>query len=71
MSEPTFRQHRILEFVEASGAVGATGKEDNIDQYWELVRAGYLNNLVPLTGPYEWTFKLTPKAEDYLAENHT
>ena len=68
MNEPTHRQHKILETVEALGdSCYKTGNEDDIDLYWELVRGGYLRNLVLIGGgQYEWQFKLTVKAVQYL-----
>jgi hypothetical protein len=69
MSEPTFRQHKILEKIAVVDEVYRTGKEDDIELYWELVRAGYLKNLVNITGPYDWTFRITEQAEDYLSKN--
>ena len=68
MTEPTYKQHKILEDVEAHDGVRMTGKEYNIELYWQLVRSGYLKNLVTLTGIYEWKFILTEEAEEYLAK---
>jgi len=66
MQEPTFKQHKILEAINEQGQELMTGKEDNIQLYWELVRSGYLKNLCILGGSYEWKFKLTEQAERYL-----
>ena len=66
MTEPTHSQHIILEVIEQGGPMAMTGKEDDIELYWELVRSGYLNNLCLLMGEYEWKFVLTDKAKEYL-----
>jgi hypothetical protein len=66
MEEPTYKQHKILEKVQGKTAIEMTGKEDNIELYWELVRGGFLRNLINMSGPYNWTFMLSDKAEEYL-----
>ena len=67
MEEPTFKQHKVLESInEQGGSEYMTGKEDNIELYWELVRGSYLNNLVVMSGIFEWRFVLTEQAETYL-----
>lgn len=66
--EPTFREHKVLENISKNGAERKTGKEDNIEMYWELVRDGFLLN-TPLTqAGYDWSFKLTEKAVSYLED---
>lgn len=67
--EPTHKQHKILQTINAMGCMYRTGKEHDIELYWELVRAGYLKNLVTLSGMYEWKFILTEIAEKYLADS--
>lgn len=68
MNEPTHRQHQILETVDALGkSCYKMGDESDMESYWELVRAGYLQNLVVIGGPYEWKFILTDKAKEYLS----
>lgn len=68
MSEPTYKQHKIL--VSIQGTMGAFLKDnhENIDMYWELVRSGFLKNLIVMSGEFNWRFILTDKAEEYLAE---
>lgn len=67
MQEPTYRQHKVLEKVQRNGdKIDKFNSDDDIEIYWELVRAGYLKNLVRLSGA-DWTFKLTEKADEYLA----
>lgn len=68
MNEPTHRQHQILETVDAIGnRCYKTGAESDIELYWELVRSGYLQNLVLLEGQFEWQFILTDTAKEYLS----
>jgi hypothetical protein len=66
MEEPTHKQHKILQEVQEKTAIGMIGKEDDIELYWELVRGGFLRNLVNMSGPNNWTFMLSDKAEKYL-----
>lgn len=66
MSEPTYKQHKILENIDTNGCVYATGEEDNIELYWELVRSGYLKNLAIVGGIADWKFILAEKGEAYL-----
>ena len=66
--EPTHRQHKVLENIYHQGSEYMSGKEDNIELYWELTRGGYLNNLVMMSGMFDWKFVLTDKAEEYLED---
>lgn len=55
--EPTYKQHKILESIPEEGR-----EFDNCDltnDHWELVRGGYVNNLVSFS--HDWTFKITEK----------
>ena len=65
MEEPTFKQHKKLQEANEMDLM-RTGKEDDIDLIYELVRGGYMNNLVMLGGAYEWRFVITEKGEEYL-----
>lgn len=65
--EPTYRQHKVIELVQRNGnRIDKFDSDEDIETYWELVRSGYLKNLVRLSGA-DWTFKLTEKAEEYLS----
>ena len=66
--EPTHKQHLLLKRIYRDGYHEKTGKQKDIELYWELVRAGYLQNLVTIFGRYEWVFKLTDKALKYLGK---
>lgn len=63
-TEPTFLQHNLLEFIEKKGGSIRTTEHEDLDLHWELVRAGYLRNLVCL--PTGWKFDLTDKGTEYL-----
>lgn len=56
----------IKRIVKIGGYERMTGKEDNIESYWVLVRAGFLKNLVTNLGDYEWKFIITNKGYKYL-----
>lgn len=66
MQEPTFKQHKILEKIASVGTLFRKGDEDDIDDIYELVRAGYVKNLVCMSGGYDWKFINTEKADEYL-----
>ena len=67
MTEPTHRQHLILEGF-SSGQTNnyKNDSDDDMEDIWELVRAGYLKNLMLLGGNADWKFILTEKAVEYL-----
>ena len=67
MTEPTHRQHLILQGLQ-SGQISKYKKDsdDDMEDIWELVRAGYLKNFVLLGGSADWNFNLTQKAIEYL-----
>ena len=67
MGEPTYRQHQILEKVQTVDEIYRMGNEPDMDNIWELVRGGYLQNLVCVGGGYDWKFILTEQAEQYLS----
>ena len=64
MTEPTYRQHQILNTVREQGGSILMREDADLEQHWVLVRAGYLQNLVVL--PSGWRFRLTEEAEQYL-----
>lgn len=67
MVEPTHNQYLVLKEIEDEGSsVDADNDNPQIEKYWELVRAGYLKNLVGFLN--DWKFILTEKAEEYLEE---
>lgn len=65
MTEPTYRQHKLLEGIQSFGGKVyiKDSDEKKLDMYWELVRVGYLKNLAGVSG---WTFVVTEQAEEYL-----
>jgi hypothetical protein len=67
MTEPTHRQHLILEGLN-NGEISSRKNNDDTDMelIWELVRGGYLNNFALLGGNADWRFSLTDKADSYL-----
>ena len=67
MTEPTYRQHLLLEGLN-SGKISERrdNNDSDIEMFWELVRAGYLDNFALLGGNADWRFSLTTKALDYL-----
>ncbi len=69
MSEPTKKQFDILCEVEEDGGVEKVNSDENIELYWELVRAGYLQQLVSVGVMWDWEFVLTEKGEEYLSTN--
>ena len=66
MRNPTHEQHKILSKIAKDGYVEKTGKEEDIQLYWELVRTGYLKSLVLLSGPNEWKFILSDSGNEYI-----
>ena len=68
MTEPTFKQHKILEKISVTDGIYRKGDEQDIEEIWVLVRAGYVRNLVNMGGQYDWKFILTDKGDKYLSE---
>lgn len=67
IKEPTHREFRLLCEVQDNGPLYRVGGEEDIDIIYELVRNGYLNNLVLMGHPkYEWKFVITEQGEEYL-----
>lgn len=67
MTEPTYKQHKILESVnESMRGLYRNKSDEDMDELYELSRGGYLDSLVVMGGPYEWRFVLTEKAQKYL-----
>jgi len=64
-SEPTYRQHRLLERLQkAGGTILKTGEEPNISIYRELAKAGYLSQIVtPFT---EFRYNITNQTIKYM-----
>jgi len=67
MDEPTVRQYQVLLEIKESGEYRNSHSED-LKHFWELVRMGYLKNLVTFSDGYDWRFKLTDLARKYLKE---
>jgi hypothetical protein len=67
--KPTYNQHKILESIKQDGPMAMTGEEEDMEEYWELVRNDYLKNLALMMGKYEWKFILTSRAQEYLESN--
>ena len=65
MKEPSFKQHKLLETVKENGGSIRTTETEDLNLHWELVRGGYLRNIVCLSGG--WRFDLTDEAEQYLS----
>lgn len=65
MREPTYKQHKLLEEIYLDGSI-ALYNNQIIDDYWELVRNGYLKNLASLMVKEDWIFKITEQGEQYL-----
>lgn len=65
MKEPTYKHYLILIDIQKEGFHLKTGKEDNIELYWELIRSHYLDKVV-IFSEYDWKFTLTEKAEEYI-----
>jgi len=63
-SEPTFKQHKLLEEIKRNGDSVNTTETESLYMYWELVRGGYLKKT--LSFPSGWRFDLTDEAERYL-----
>ena len=61
--EPTHRQYNILKSIETSRK-GFTNFSLTTE-HWDLVRNGYINNLVSF-GNCEWIFEITEKGKEYL-----
>lgn len=66
MSEPTKSQYDILISIQEDGPAEKNNDDEDIGKYWELVRAGYLNNFVSIGVMWDWKFMLTDKATEYL-----
>jgi len=66
MKEPTKKQHDILYEVNENYSVQMINSNEKIDKYWELVRMGYLKNLVSLGLMYDWKFVLSEEGEKYI-----
>ncbi len=65
-TEPTHSEYLILKDMRESIApVKMNNDNPDITKYWELVRHGYVNNLVGMWS-CDWVFDLTEKAVDYL-----
>lgn len=64
MAEPTYKQYKILKELSEHGPQGFND-EDLTDDHWELVRNGYVKNLLSL-GFYSWKFEITQKGADYI-----
>jgi len=58
---------KLKEIEEENGETGRHGNEPDINTLYSLVHKGYLKNLVSF-GIYDWKFKMTQKAEEYLKE---
>ena len=65
MSEPTYRQHKLLEAIHKNGGYIKTTETENLENHWELVRSAYLKNIALI--PSGWRFSLTSKATEYLS----
>ncbi|CAK0771786.1 hypothetical protein CCP3SC1AL1_580014 [Gammaproteobacteria bacterium] len=67
LKKPTHQQHLILEGF-SSGQMNNYRKDNDADMedIWQLVRTGYLKNLVILSGNADWKFILTENAVEYL-----
>lgn len=67
MAEPTKKQFDILYDVEEKESAEKLNSDKDIKQYWELVRMGYLQNLVSVGIMWDWKFVLTDKGKEYLS----
>jgi len=56
----------IKRIVKMGGYEYMTGKEDNIESYWILVRAGFVKNSILYFSSYDWKFTVTHKGYKYL-----
>jgi len=68
MSEPTYKQHKILEFVQNEVTYNVLDDESDPkeEDIWILVRAGYLKNFIPPATVFGWNIRITLKGVEYL-----
>lgn len=66
MRDITYSQFKILKSLHESGKRGFNDK-DLTQDHWELVRNGFVNNLVSL-GMYSWVFEITQQGIDYITK---
>lgn len=65
MKEPTYNQYKILKEISETGKQGFNNDELT-DDHWELVRMGYVKNLVSM-GIYQWVFEITDDGINYIS----
>lgn len=65
MSEPTFKQYKILKSVYDNGPLPIDRSVSGLDDRWELVRKGYLQSLIGLVSG-DTTLQITVKGIDYI-----
>lgn len=66
-NEITHKEHLLLKKIKRKGGDILTTERENLQIHWQLVRLGFLKNLIVL--PTGWRFIITEEAEKYLKEN--
>lgn len=66
-TEPTHKEHLLLKKIFRTNGEQRTTEKEKLGTHWELVRKGYLKNLVTL--PSGWRFILTDEGREYLKSN--